>query len=59
MNRRFEPTDCRHEPAYPDHETVLFCLRAPDLCLHLPSMRCPIPEPHEIAKCGEFDPIAA
>lgn len=53
---RREPTDLQCEPSYPGLHTVLISLRDPDLTAHRPSKRCPIEEPHLIAKCGEFQP---
>jgi hypothetical protein len=47
-------TNCQQEPSYPEHETVVFSLRFPDLTVHSKSKRCKIGEPHEIAICGEF-----
>ncbi len=47
--------NCQQEPAYYGHETVVFCLRAPDMCAHLKSPVCPIEEPHAIADCLLFN----
>ncbi len=52
---RPKPTDCRHEPSYPGLETVLFCMGAPYLTVHMPSVRCAIHEPHDTSTCGEWN----
>lgn len=54
MTVRPRQTDCQHEPAYPDHETVLFSLRDPDMVSHLKTARCLIEYPHLILQCGEY-----
>jgi hypothetical protein len=54
--KRRAPRDCQHEPPYPGLHTVLISMRDPDMTAHSPSKRCPIEEPHQIAKCGEFQP---
>ncbi len=54
--QRPRQTDCRYEPPFPGHETVLFTWAAPDLCLHLPTALCQIDYPHLIADCGELQP---
>ena len=46
--------DCRNEPPYPYHRTVVFSLSAPTMTAHIPSNRCAIEHPHEIADCGEW-----
>lgn len=51
---RPKQTDCRYEPAFPAHETVVFAMSAPNLCIHLASRRCSIEEPHLISNCLEF-----
>ena len=51
---RPKQTNCQQEPSYPDHETVVFAMIAPDMTCHLPSSRCTIQEPHLIRECGEF-----
>lgn len=52
--RRPRQTNCQNEPPYPDHETVVFCIRAPDTVIHSSSGRCAVEHPHLIADCGEF-----
>ena len=54
MTERAEPTSYQQEPGYPDHSTVMFSIRYPDLTCHLPTARCGTQEPHTIAECGEF-----
>lgn len=34
MTERPKQTNCQQEPAYPDHETVVFSIRFPDYYLH-------------------------
>ncbi len=46
--------DCRYEPPFPNHETVLFTWSAPDLCLHLPTGLCQAEGPHPITDCMEL-----
>ena len=53
---RPEQRDCRQEPSYPDHATVVFALRWPDLTCHDSSARCQTQEPHLVAECGEYAP---
>ena len=53
MSERPRQTNCQQEPSYPDHETVVFSIRFPDLTAHSKSSRCPIEEPHLISECGE------
>ena len=55
MSKRSEPTDLICEPPYPDHKTVLFSVRFPDMTGHLATARCPIEEPHLISECAEFE----
>lgn len=55
MAERPVPSCCRHEPAYPDHETVECLFSAPHLVLHEPSERCQETYPHRMVDCGEFD----
>lgn len=55
---RPKQTDCQIEPSFPDHATVLFSIRFPDLVGHLPTLRCSIQEPHHIDDCQEFDRLA-
>lgn len=56
LGKRREPTDMQSgEPAYPGLHTCLISIRDPDWTAHRPSKRCPIEEPHLIAKCGEFE----
>lgn len=52
---RMKQTDCRYEPNYPDHETVVFAMSAPDMTAHGVTKRCSTEEPHLIADCGEFN----
>lgn len=54
MTPRESPKNCQTEPAYPNHATVAFSIRAPEFTVHRASERCGIEEPHEIARCGEF-----
>lgn len=54
MGQRHEPTDTQCEPAFPGLHTVMISFKEPDWCLHKPSKRCAIEEPHLIKKCGEF-----
>lgn len=54
MGKRQVPADLRCEPAFPGLHTVCFSIAAPDWCMHRPSKRCPIEEPHQVNKCGEF-----
>lgn len=56
---RSAPTDCRNEPGYPLHDTVVMGIAAPDLTAHPPTRWCPIEPPHPIAECGEFYPLRA
>lgn len=51
---RDAPTNCQNEPAYPDHDTVVFCLSAPDMTAHLRSAHCKTEHPHLITECREF-----
>lgn len=53
---RPKQTDCRHEPNYPLHRTVVFATLAPDLTSHSATRRCPLEGPHQIDICGEFYP---
>lgn len=46
--------DCRNEPSYPKHRTVVFVLMAPKLTVHGKRKRCVIEQPHETAICGEW-----
>jgi hypothetical protein len=48
-------TDCQIEPAYPDHDTVLWSFRFPEFVAHRPSKRCCKECPHLMAECKEFD----
>jgi len=48
------PSNCKHEPPFPFHETVTF-VGSSSLVVHL-SGRCAIQHPHEIGICGEFSP---
>lgn len=57
MTVRPKQRDCQFEPPYPDHDTVLFSIRFPEMVGHLASARCPIEEPHRIEECGEFEEI--
>lgn len=43
-----------HEPAYPDHATVVFCMGAPNFTAHVASAFCSIEHPHAIEICGEW-----
>lgn len=43
-----------HEPPYPDHQTVVFAMRAPHDTAHAPTAQCMIECPHPIALCGEW-----
>ena len=54
------PRDIKHEPPYPDHATVLFCLDAPNWTAHRVTIFCAIEEPHPIAVCREWvtDPLS-
>ena len=54
MNRP-KQTDCRYEPGYPEHTTVVFVLSAPDMTAHSITDRCRIEQPHLIHDCGEFN----
>lgn len=51
---RPKQTDCRNEPGYPQHDTVVFCLKYPELTLHKPSKKCKKQEVHLIRYCGEW-----
>lgn len=55
MTQRPKQTNCRNEPAYPDHETVVMSMKNPNLTAHLPSKRCDVQCPHPIIYCGEFE----
>ena len=46
--------DCRHEPSYPDHQCVVFCLQAPSWTAHTGSEICPFEGPHRIKDCAEW-----
>ena len=48
------PLNCRHEPPYLRHRTVVFSIRNPDMTVHRRTLRCPVEYPHLIAACGEF-----
>jgi hypothetical protein len=50
---RPKPTDCRHEPPYPDHFTVTFAWSAPEYVVHRPNI-CKEEYPHRIDECTEF-----
>lgn len=54
VKQRPRLTDCRYEPGYSEHETVMFSMGAPDLVCHRASARCGVECPHGIAECGEF-----
>lgn len=54
MSARPKQQDCRYEPAYPDHDTVVCAMAAPDITVHRASPRCEIDHPHPISECGEF-----
>ena len=57
MSTRPRQTDCRSEPAYPDHETVVWSLGNPELVVHRPAI-CGIQSPHRIDECAEFQPAS-
>lgn len=52
---RPKQTDCQIEPNYPEHATVLWSFRFPELVAHLPTLRCSTQEPHKIEDCKEFE----
>lgn len=52
VTERPRQTNCKNEPPYPDHETVVFCLSAPDMTAHLPNDLCSREHPHDISGCG-------
>lgn len=47
--------NCCNEPPYPDHETVVFSIRYPDVTSHRATERCKIEWPHLIQECREFE----
>lgn len=51
---RQKPTSLQAEPNYPNHETVIFCLSAPDWVVHKSNDKCRTEHPHSINKCGMF-----
>lgn len=51
---RREPRNLRAEPPYPNHETVVFALRAPEWTAHLATDLCSKEHPHITAECGEW-----
>ncbi len=55
MLERPRQRDCVHEPAYPEHRSVVFCMGAPNWTAHEASEFCSIEEPHPIAICGEWN----
>lgn len=55
MMARPKQLDCRYEPPYPDHFTVLFVWSAPELVLHMPGQYCMKDYPHPIGECKEFE----
>ena len=54
LEPREKPRNCQQEPAYPNHETVVFCLCAPDMTAHNTAAECQIEHPHQISECGLF-----
>lgn len=54
---RPKQTNCQQEPTYPDHQTVVFSIRYPDMTCHLRTDLCPTEHPHLIEECEEFSAI--
>lgn len=54
MAERPKQRDCQNEPTYPDHETVVFSIRSPDMVAHLATGRCEKEYLHLIKECGEY-----
>jgi hypothetical protein len=52
--KRPRQRDCRYEPPYPQHETVVFAMGDPNRVVHKDSWRCYTAWPHLISECGEF-----
>jgi len=55
MKDRGIPTNLDYEPSYPNHETVLFSIRFPDLICHSKKDDCKIEEPHNYKVCGIYN----
>ena len=51
---RPKQADCRTEPNYPSHDTVVISISHPDWVVHSKTIRCGIEYPHTITKCKEF-----
>lgn len=56
MTDRPAQRDCRYEPPYPDHFTVLISIGNPDWTCHLASPLCSMEHPHPVSMCREFYP---
>lgn len=54
MKVRPEPINLFAEPAYPEHETVLFPIDSPDWTAHFKHELCNKEYPHLIKDCGIF-----
>ena len=52
---RLKQADCRTEPNYPSHNTVVVLFSSPDCVCHFKTIRCGIEYPHTITKCNEFN----
>lgn len=52
LEQRPKQINCQNEPAYPEHETVVFSISAPDMTAHLKTDLCSIECPHPITECG-------
>lgn len=51
---RPKQTNCQQEPPYPEHDTIVFSIRNPDLTVHGKSDKCPYEAPHRLEECGHI-----